>query len=153
MTIARNGATAATSAPQTSPGFLLWRVTLRWQRQIAVALRPLQLTHVQFVLLATVWWLSEQHDSLGQPPNQRQVAEHAAVDIMMTSQVLRTLETRGLVTRTVDQADARVRRLTITVAGQQLAKRAVAVVEAADAEFFEVADEPAQVLEVLRQLS
>ena len=43
--------------PQNSPGFLLWHVTLRWQRDIAAALAPLDLTHVQFVLLASTWWL------------------------------------------------------------------------------------------------
>ena len=43
--------------PEDSPGFLLWHVTLRWQRDIAAALAPLDLTHVQFVLLATTWWL------------------------------------------------------------------------------------------------
>ena len=44
--------------PNDSPGFLLWHVTLRWQRDIATALAPLGLTHVQFVLLATTWWLN-----------------------------------------------------------------------------------------------
>ena len=38
--------------PNDSPGFLLWHATLRWQRGVAQALAPLDLTHVQFVLLA-----------------------------------------------------------------------------------------------------
>jgi hypothetical protein len=37
--------------PNDSPGLLLWHATLRWQRGIARALQPLDLTHVQFVLL------------------------------------------------------------------------------------------------------
>jgi hypothetical protein len=60
--------------PDTSPGFLLWRLTLRWQREIAAALDPLGLTHVQFVLLATTWWLN----SAEQAPNQLAVATAAA---------------------------------------------------------------------------
>src|SRR3954453_8138901 len=40
-----------------SPGFLLWRVTQRWQRSIVAALRPLDLTHAQFVLLMSTAWL------------------------------------------------------------------------------------------------
>ncbi len=44
--------------PEESPGFLLWHITLRWQREIAAALAPLGLTHVQFVLLAATWWLN-----------------------------------------------------------------------------------------------
>jgi len=145
--------TAAPPGPDKSPGFLLWRVTLRWQRRIAAALRPLALTHVQFVLLATVWWLSDQADSPARRPSQREVADHAAVDVMMTSQVLRGLETRGLVRRALDPADARVRRLTVTDAGRRLAELAIAVVEEADAEFFSIVGTPGQLLEVLHQLA
>jgi len=74
--------------PDESPGFLLWHVTLRWQRDMAAALAPLGLTHVQFVLLASAWWLN----SRDQHPNQLTVARHAGTDVKMTSQVLRTLE-------------------------------------------------------------
>lgn len=111
--------------PADSPGFLLWRATLRWQRGITTALRPLELTHVQFVLLASVWWLSGQTDGADGSPSQRQVAEHAGTDVMMTSQVLRAQEARGLLTREPDAADARVRRLTDTAAGRRLAEQAV----------------------------
>lgn len=140
-------------APGDSPGFLLWRTTLRWQRGITAALRPLELTHVQFVLLAAVWWLSDQADTPGQLPNQRQVAAHAEADVMMTSQVLRVLELRSLLTRTADPADARVKRLTVTETGRRLAEKAVAVVEAADADFFTPVRDHALLLDVLRQLA
>jgi len=39
------------AGPAGSPGFLLWHVTLQWQRAITAVLQPLDLTHVQFVLL------------------------------------------------------------------------------------------------------
>ena len=107
----------------------------------------------QFVLLAAVWWLSDQADSSSSLPSQRQVADHAAVDVMMTSQVLRVLETRGYVVRALDPDDARVKRLTVTDAGRRLAEQAVALVEAADAEFFGAVDQPEQLLAVLHQLS
>lgn len=150
---AADGAPPSSPGPRDSPGFLLWRATLRWQRSITAALRPLGLTHVQFVLLATVWWLSDQGEAPSQPPNQRQVAAHAETDVMMTSQVVRTLETQGLLTRAADSADARVKRLTVTDAGRRLAAQAVAVVEAADAEFFTLVSDPAQLLDVLHQLA
>jgi DNA-binding MarR family transcriptional regulator len=146
-------ADSVSSGPHDSPGFLLWRTTLRWQRSITAALRPLELTHVQFVLLAAVWWLSEQANSSERLPSQRQVAEHAAADVMMTSQVLRALESRGLVARTLDPADARVKRLTVTAGGRRLAEQAISVVDAADAEFFTRARDPAQLLDVLHQLA
>lgn len=120
-------------APEESAGFLLWHVTLRWQRDVAAVLMPLGLTHVQFVLLASTWWFN-QHD---QQPSQAALATHAGVDVKMTSQVIRTLERKGLVSRAVDPGDSRARRLVVTDAGSALAPRAVAAVEAVDAALLE----------------
>ena len=135
--------------PDESPGFLLWHVTLRWQREIAAVLAPLDLTHVQFVLLATSWWLNTQ----GEEPNQLSVARKAGTDVKMTSEVLRKLEAKGLIVRTVDAADTRAKKLRVTDRGAQLAGRAVAAVEAADAAFFGSAADPAAVLAMLRPLA
>jgi DNA-binding MarR family transcriptional regulator len=133
--------------PNDSPGFLLWHATLRWQRGVARALAPLDLTHVQFVLLACTWWLNEQ----GERPSQIALAAQAGTDIKMTSQVLRSLERKGLIVREVDTADTRARRVRVTKGGARLAPRAIAVVEQVDSEFF--ADVPGpQALRLLRRL-
>lgn len=87
---------------------------------------------MQFVLLACAWWLNAQ----GEHPNQLALARQAGTDVKMTSQVLRTLETKGLVAREVDPADTRAKRLRVTDAGAELAPRAIAAVERADALFF-----------------
>ncbi|UNO41159.1 MarR family transcriptional regulator [Streptomyces sp. MST-110588] len=118
--------------PGESPGFLLWHATLRWQRDIAAALTPLGLTHVQFVLLACAWWLNTQ----GEHPNQLTLARQAGTDIKMTSQVLRALEHKGLIEREVDPADTRAKRLRVTHTGADLAPRAIAAVELVDKRFF-----------------
>jgi DNA-binding MarR family transcriptional regulator len=123
--------------PRESPGFLLWRVTLAWQRAMRNALAPHDLTHVQYVLLASTWWLAE-HEG---PPSQQRLAAQAGTDRMMTSQVLRKLEERGLVSREADPADARARLLGVTEAGRALLTGAMADVERADAEFFAALDE------------
>ncbi|MER7568765.1 MarR family winged helix-turn-helix transcriptional regulator [Streptomyces sp. NPDC097941] len=120
-------------SPGDSPGFLLWHATLRWQRDIATALAPLDLTHVQFVLLACTWWLNTQ----GEHPNQLALARQAGTDVKMTSQVLGVLERKGLIEREVDPADTRAKRLRVTDTGAELAPRAVAAVERADARFFQ----------------
>jgi DNA-binding MarR family transcriptional regulator len=135
--------------PGDSPGFLLWHVTLRWQRDMAAALAPLDLTHVQFVLLATTWWLNG-HD---EQPSQLTVARRAGTDVKMTSQVLRTLEAKGLLTREVDRADARARRLSVTAAGADLAAQAITAVEAADAAFFAATPDLGALLGLLRPLA
>ena len=135
--------------PEESPGFLLWHVTLRWQREIAAALAPFGLTHVQFVLLAATWWLNAR----GEDPNQLAVARQAGTDVKMTSEVLRKLEAKGLIVRTVDAADTRARKIKVTERGGELAVRAVTAVEGVDARFFRAAPDPAAVLALLRPLA
>ncbi len=134
--------------PGESPGFLLWHATLRWQRGIAAALAPLDLTHVQFVLLACAWWFNAQ----GEQPNQLSLARQAGTDIKMTSQVLKTMEQKGLIARETDPTDTRAKRLHVTTRGARLAPRAIAAVERADAEFFQAV--PAKdALALLRNLA
>lgn len=127
------GATLATEyrAANESPGFLLWRVTNRWQAAQRAALRSHGLTHVQFVLLASLTWLHNEG-----PITQRQLADHAAADPMMSSQVLRALEKRGLVDRKPHPTDNRAQALTATRRGRSLANRAIVSVEACDNAFF-----------------
>lgn len=139
--------TVYAEGPVESPGFLLWRVTLRWQRLMTEALRPLDLTHVQFVLLASTWWLG--HD--GQTPHQLTIAAHAGTNIKMTSEVLRKLEDKGLVTQSPDARDRRARAVSVTGLGARLAERGIAVVEKADAEFFAVV--PVSIVPALRLLA
>ena len=50
-------ATAFASTDE-STGLLLWQVTNRWQAAQRAALKPYGLTHVQFVLLASLTWLA-----------------------------------------------------------------------------------------------
>jgi DNA-binding MarR family transcriptional regulator len=135
--------------PWSNPGFLLWRVTLRWQRAVAAALRPLDLTHPQFVVLASVWWLGRE----GEPPSQRQLADHTGMDAMTTSQVARALEAKGLIARAADPHDSRVRRLSATAAGTALAGRAVEAVEAVDRAHFAPAPDRAALVRALLALA
>lgn len=135
-------------APQESPGLLLWHTTLTWQRRITATLAPYDLTHVQFVLLAVVWWANTHGDA----PTQAQAAALAGTDVKMTSQVLRTLERKALLTRDVDEEDARARRLRVTKAGALLAPAAVDAVERADTAFFAAVNRT-EALRVLRALA
>ena len=132
-----------------SPGFVLWHATLRWQQAMRAALAPHDLTHVQFVLLASIGWLAER----GDPPTQRAVAEHAGADIAMTSQVVRSLEAKGLVARERGEGDARSWRLSVTPAGGERLAAALAAVDAADRAFFAHAPDPAAMPAILRALA
>jgi DNA-binding MarR family transcriptional regulator len=122
--------TAFASADE-SPGLLLWRVTNRWQAAQRAALKPYGLTHVQFVVLASLTWLAADG-----PVTQKALADHAAIDPMMTSQVLRALEQLALVRREDHPTDRRAKALAVTPEGRSLANQAVKAVEACDGEFF-----------------
>jgi DNA-binding MarR family transcriptional regulator len=123
-------ATAFTTAEE-STGLLLWQVTNRWQAAQRATLQPFGLTHVQFVLVAALTWLGSDG-----PVTQRQLADHAGTDPMMTSQVVRTLVDRGLVDRSPHPDDGRAWALSVTDDGRRLVNRAVVAVEACDEAYF-----------------
>jgi DNA-binding MarR family transcriptional regulator len=129
---------------------MLWHATLAWQRAVRAALAPHDLTHVQFVLLTVLWWQLEH----GGAPTQAQLAEQAGTDSMMTSQVIRRLEARALLTRTTDPSDGRARRLELTPSGRELVAEALAAVEAVDRDYFgALGDEQAGFAAALGRLS
>ena len=115
-----------------SPGFLFWQVSTLWQRQINASLRQFDLTHAQFVLLASLTWLANETATI----TQVELAHHAKMDVMMASNVLRTLEAKGLILRNPHPTDTRARSLAVTERGFELARQAVRVVEDSDRAFF-----------------
>lgn len=115
------------SDARRSPGLMLWRVTNAWQRSIRSALAPFDLTHVQFVLLAAL-----AHADPEEPMTQRELADAASTDPMMTSQVVRALERNGLVARGAHPQDRRAVTVAPTPVGLAIVNRAVLAVEAAD---------------------
>jgi DNA-binding MarR family transcriptional regulator len=118
-------------------GFLLWHAVLEWRRKLSDELAAVGLTHVQFVLLASAVWLAHR----GEAPSQTELAAHAGVDPMMTSQVVRSLERSKFVRRVADKGDARIRRIVVTASGERKVQAAVTVVERMDKETFEGLDD------------
>ncbi|HEV2376527.1 MAG TPA: MarR family transcriptional regulator [Streptosporangiaceae bacterium] len=120
------------AGPLASPGFWLHRAALAWLQDLDQRLRPLGLTHTQFVMLAAISWLAVSQGV----PTQQEVATFAGADRMMTSRVVRGLIQRGLVSREPDAHDARAVRLTITQPGQDLVSKAVRAAAQTDEMFF-----------------
>lgn len=116
---------------EDSPGLLLWRLTNAWQAQQRAALKPFELTHMQFVLLATLTYAEKKATF-----TQQQLAQYLRVDVMMTSQVLRKLEAKGLIKRTPSSQDKRAFVVSPTPRGMELANQAVKKVEEVDRAFF-----------------
>ncbi len=119
--------------PDQSPGFLLWQVTNLWQKIQRKALSELNLTHVQCALLAGIGFLEDRKEIV----NQAALSKHVGADVMMTSQVIRTLETKGLVQRERGISDPRAFSLSLTEKGRALATEALKIVEQVDVRFFE----------------
>jgi DNA-binding MarR family transcriptional regulator len=115
-------------------GFLLWQVNAIWQRNVAAVLRCHDFTQVQFALLSSLLRL----ESREQWVTQAMLARHAKLDEMMTSQVLRSLEKRGLVERHPHPRDTRAKYLLLTLEGRSKTVEALPKVEMVDQEYFAV---------------
>mgnify|MGYP000915571070 CR=1 FL=1 len=117
---------------EDSSGFLLWQVTNLWQREIKKALEPYELTHSQFVLMASIHWLTLHKQDV----TQIVLSSHTKIDPMTTSTVLRTLQTKGLLQRHEHSTDTRAKTVGLTENGKKIIKQAVKTVEAFDKSFF-----------------
>lgn len=120
--------------PYDSLGFHLWQVTNLWQKNLRHALHELDLTHVQFILLASIEWLNAQ--SAQEDVTQVQIAGYAHIDPMMASQVLRHLEKKGFLIRMEHPMDTRAKSITLTPVGERMLSQALDIVVKADRSFF-----------------
>lgn len=118
--------------PADSTGFLLWQAHNNWQKEIKRALKPLDLTHVQFVLLSSLIWLETQQKVI----TQTDLAEVAKTDIMMTSNVLKKLEVKQLIVRKDHPSDSRANTIALTKEGLSLAKAGLKALEKFDSVLF-----------------
>ncbi|MEV7404872.1 MarR family winged helix-turn-helix transcriptional regulator [Streptomyces sp. NPDC091267] len=107
-----------------TPGFLVWRLSMKWRVAVDRALAPIRLTHAQYSLLGS---LLEMQQS-GLRPSQRALADHTGLEALYVSKLARGLETAGLVERATDPADTRAVRLSLTDEGLAVTGRAVEVV-------------------------
>ncbi|MBP1640619.1 MAG: MarR family transcriptional regulator [Bacteroidetes bacterium] len=117
---------------EESSGFLLWQVTNLWQREIKKALEDYGLTHSQYVLLASIHWLTIHKQEV----TQIVLSAHTKIDPMTTSTVLRTLQQKGLIQRQEHLTDTRAKIVGLTEDGKTMIKKAVVTVEKFDADFF-----------------
>lgn len=119
-------------SPNDSPGYLLGQLTMLWQRKQKMVLDPLGLTSTQFVLLASLGWLSKKNNAV----TQIDIARQANFDRMMVSKVLRTLEEKKFVTRQEHETDTRAKIIRLTKNGERILQKAIIEIENADADFF-----------------
>ena len=120
-------------------GFLLWESVNHWQRKMTEHLKPLGITHVQYLLLSGVSELQKKHEAV----TQVHLAGVLRIDTMMTSKVCRTLQRKGLILRANHRFDTRAKALVITKAGLATVENAGNVIRQVNDVFFQGVDHAA----------
>lgn len=109
-------------------GFALWRAAMAWQRGVDRALRPLGLTHTQALVLSALDVTFKRTD---EAVSQSAIAAEAGLDKVTVSTVLRTLDSRGYISRDIAFGDKRVWRIAPTQKGERVLASAVPLLEEA----------------------
>lgn len=118
--------------PEDSPGFLLWQTTMIWQRKIKKALESYDISHAQFVIMATLMWF-EAHDY---DTTQILIVNQSQLDKMTVSQSLKKLVLLGYVNRIEHETDTRAKSVFLTKKGKEMVRILVPIVEKIDSRFF-----------------
>jgi len=118
-------------------GFALWHEAMRWQRAIDLALRPLGLTHTQYLVLSSI---ERGAKGMLDGVNQRTIARLAGLDESTVSGVIRVLDRRGFVDRGPSDQDIRSWGVHVGADGERALRRARPLAEAAAAAFFGAPD-------------
>src|SRR5579863_4265788 len=120
------------SEAEAIAGFLLWQVSKLWQHHLTTALQDLNLPPTQAVILANALRLSEE----GLDVTQSLLSKATKVDRMTTSQTMRSLERKRLITRRSSKEDLRTNQVHLTKRGRKVAFATVARLAAAHQAFF-----------------
>ncbi len=137
--------------PEDSPGFLLWQTTMIWQRQIKKALEIYDISHAQFVIMATLMWFEAHHYDT----TQIQIVNWSKLDKMTVSKSLRKLVSLEYVHRIEHQTDTRAKSVSLTKKGKDMVRKLVPMVEKIDSKFFGKASdqEEKKLIQILSKLT
>jgi len=119
-----NGVDSTETEVRGNPGFLIWRLSMRWRAAMDRTLAPLGLTQAQYAVLAPLYGMSRG----GARPSQRELADLTGLDPVYVSKLVRALERDGFVTRSVKAADPRAVELALTERGAAAVEEGVKAV-------------------------
>lgn len=136
--------------PEDSLGFLLWQTTMVWQRQIKKALEPYDISHAQFVVMATILWFEAHEYDI----TQVLIINQTKLDKMTVSKSLKKLVSNDYASRIEHKTDARAKSVTLTEKGKEAVYKLVPIIEGIDCAFFDraAADEQEILKRILRKL-
>lgn len=136
---------------EDSPGFLLWQTTMVWQRLIKKALEKYDISHAQFVIMATLLWFELHHHDT----TQVLIINWSKLDKMTVSKSLKQLTELELVYRVEHKTDLRAKQVSLTAKGKTLVYKLIPIVEQIDAIFFGKLpnNDQQKLLQILRKLT
>ena len=112
------------------------RVYNKWHSMIKKELKKMNLTHPQFVVLASLAYLSQN----GNEVTQVMISKLSGIDVMTVSQILNLLEKNDFVKRKEHSRDTRAKAVILNKKGEEILQKAVPLVEQIDENFFEKLD-------------
>ena len=112
------------------------RVYNKWHSMIKKELKKMNLTHPQFVVLASLAYLSQN----GNEVTQVMISKLSGIDVMTVSQILSLLEKHDFVKRKEHSRDTRAKAVILNKKGEEILQKAVPLVEQIDENFFEKLD-------------
>lgn len=107
-----------------TPGFLVWRLSMKWRAAVDRAVTPFGITQAQYSVLASLFGMTRA----GHRPSQRELAGHTGLEPIYISKLVRALERSGFVERSGNPADTRAVQLALTRQGRDVAQRAITTV-------------------------
>ncbi len=112
------------------------RVYNKWHSMIKKELKKMNLTHPQFVVLASLAYLSQDSNEV----TQVMISKLSGIDVMTVSQILNLLEKNDFVKRKEHSRDTRAKSVILNKKGEEALQKAVPLVEKIDEIFFEKLD-------------
>ena len=108
------------------------RVYNKWHSMIKKELKKMNLTHPQFVVLASLAYLSQDSNEV----TQVMISKLSGIDVMTVSQILSLLEKHDFVKRKEHSKDTRAKAVILNKKGEEVLQKAVPLVEQIDEIFF-----------------
>lgn len=108
------------------------RVYNKWHSMIKKELKKMNLTHPQFVVLASLAYLSQDSNEV----TQVMISKLSGIDVMTVSQILNLLEKNDFVKRKEHSRDTRAKAVILNKKGEEVLQKAVPLVEQIDKFFF-----------------
>lgn len=118
--------------PGDQLGYLLTQVSFLKQRVTNAALKELDITYIQFVILAGTLELGEE----GRTVTQQTISTERRLDKAMVSNVVKTLIEKGFLERQSHPIDKRAYTLSLTETGMEKALKGKKIARKIDKSFF-----------------